>query len=96
MSKKRPTHAKPSKIVVKDRPIKKILITVVEEGKRHIVSHSRITKTFLMVIIPLPISWDVYLVCMECSQGKRVVSMEGCLLGTPEYEWIHSLWGGIT
>ena len=27
---------------------------------------------------PLPISWDMSLVCMECYSGKKFVSVEGC------------------
>ena len=32
---------------------------------------------------PLPISWDMYLVCIECYQGKKIVSVEGYFMVTP-------------
>ena len=49
------------------------------------------TQTLLvMVIIPLPISWEIYMVCMECCQGKKAVIMKGCFLGTPDCDWLHS------
>ena len=32
----------------------------------------------------------VYLVAMECSTGKKSVSVEGCLVGTTDCEWLHS------
>ena len=50
----------------------------------------------VMSIIPLPIYWDMPMVCTECSQGNKVVIMKGCLLGTPYCEWIHSWWCGST
>ena len=42
-----------------------------------------------------PISWEVSLVFMECSQYKNVVGVEGCFVGTPECEWIHNCRGVI-
>ena len=30
------------------------------------------------------------------SQGKKAVRVEGCFIVTPDYEWLHSWWGGIT
>ena len=36
-----------------------------------------------------PISWYISLVCMDFSQGKKVVSVEGYFMGTPEFDWFH-------
>ena len=36
------------------------------------------------------------LVCMERYQVNKVVSMEGCLMATPDYEGIHSWWDVFT
>ena len=49
-------------------------------------------KLLVMVIILLPISWDMSLVFMLCSESKKVVSTEGYFMATPECEWLHSLW----
>ena len=50
----------------------------------------------VMSIIPLPIYWDVYMVCMRGDQGTQVVIMEGYLMLSPNYEWSRSWWCGST
>ena len=42
------------------------------------------TKSLLlMVMITMPVSWEMSLVFIECSQGKKVVSLEEILHGDP-------------
>ena len=36
------------------------------------------------------------MVYMERYQVNKVISMEGCLMVTPDYEGIHSWWGVFT
>ena len=36
-----------------------------------------------------PIPWDMYIVCTECSQGKKVVSVDFVMV-TPDFGWLHS------
>ena len=60
----------------------------------HCFSLQPTRNMLVMSIIPLPIYCDTSMVCMECSQGKKIVSMEGYLMGTPECECIHSWWRG--
>ena len=44
------------------------------------------TKDLLVMdIIPFSILFYMPLVCMESYQGKKVVIMEGCLMGNPDY-----------
>ena len=45
---------------------------------------------------PLPIYWYISLMCMDCYQGNKVVSLGVCCMGITAYEWFHSWWGGIT
>ena len=35
------------------------------------------------------------MMCMDFSQRNNVVSVDGYSVGTPDFEWIHSWWGGI-
>ena len=41
---------------------------------------------FVMSIIPLSIYGDMSMVCMYSSKGKKVVTMEDYLIGTPDCE----------
>ena len=36
------------------------------------------------------------MVGMECSAGKKSVSVGGCLMVTPDCEWLNRRWGGIS
>ena len=36
------------------------------------------------------IYWEMSLVCIQCYQRKKFVSEEGCFMGTPYCEWLHS------
>ena len=50
------------------------------------------TKSLLlMVMITMPVSWEMSLVFIECSQVKKVISVEGCFVVTPDFEWLNSL-----
>ena len=42
-----------------------------------------------MVIMTLPISWDMSMVCMESYHGKKVVIMEEYLMGNHDCECIN-------
>ena len=70
-----------AKSVIENRSILKGVFKVVMEGIRRLVFSSHPHKRLLVLIkIPLPISWDMYLVCMECSSGNKFVSVDGCFL----------------
>ena len=56
------------------------MIMVVREGQFRLILPSHPSKDLLvLVIIPLPISWKMSLLCIECYLDKKLVSVEICL-----------------